>query len=215
MVKNILYFFAFLVPFTLCAQEDSKSTEQKTKSGLLIEHGGYRGSEYTDSMGKQYNLRCNPIFITNDTTVTIHIQIAFAEKYDYPKEYDDEQFQIFPLPEEWAGEKATDSMMNSMFEKLPIHIDNTVLNKTIEPGEKISFAIGIIYPKPAEIWWVVPNELLTHRVGEALPSCVFSKFDWLMDENSSSKNEIMLGLKLHLDGRCRIIPCGQIFYPKY
>lgn len=202
--------------FALYTQEKPKNTEQKkSKSGLLFEHGGYRGSGYTDSLGTNYNFRQNPITITNDTTVPIHIQIAFSKEYDYTKDYDDEQFKVFPLPKEWARERITDSMYNAMHEKLPLYINNPTLNETIEPGEKISLAIGTIYPLPAETWWVVPSELFAYSNGDPPSTCTFPNLDWLMNENLSPNSEIALGLKLHLDERCMIIPCGQISYPEH
>ena len=181
-----------------------------SKSGLLIDHGVYRGSGYTDLLGTNYNLRVNPITITNDSTIPIHVQITFSKEYDYPIAYGDEKFKVIPLPKEWAQNRTTDSMFDSMFEKLPNYIDKPVLNETVEPGEKINLAIGTLYPIPGDNWSVVPNELFAHSDGGIFPTC-----DWLMKEDPSSNPEIALGLKLVFTQSCIIIPCGQISYPEH
>lgn len=189
--------------------EKGENQHLGAKSELLIEHGGYRESGYTDSLGTNYNLRVNPITNTNDRTVPIQVQIAFSKEYDYPKTYGDEQFNIFPLPKGWAADRTTDSQFESLFDELPNYIDKPLLNETLEPGEKLVLAIGTLYPKPGEIWSVVPNELFVHSNGGVFPTC-----DWLMKEDPSSSPEIALGLKLNFVGGCTIIPCGQISYPE-
>ncbi len=201
-----------------CAQRTTKDVLQlekgenqqlEAKSRLLIDHGGYRGSGYTDSLGTNYNLRVNPITITNGRTIPIQVQIAFSKEYDYPSAYGDEQFKVFPLPKEWAADRTTDSQFKILFDKLPNFIDKPSLNETVEPGEKLVLAIGTLYPKPGETWSVVPNELFAHSNGGVFPTC-----DWNMKEDPSSNPEVALGLKLNFVGGCTIIPCGQISYPE-
>lgn len=127
--------------------------------------------------------------------------------------YDDKPFNVFPLPQEWARERTTDGMYKRMFEKLPFYIKNPNFNETIKPGETIALAIGTRYPVPAEKRWVVPNELFVHTNGEIAPTCDFPTFDWQMNQDPQSNTDIALGLKLHMEGRCVIIPCGLISYP--
>lgn len=177
-------------------------------SGLSIEHGGYRGTEYRDSQGTNYNLRYNPILVTNDSTIPIHVQIAFAKEYDYPTGYDNKQFKVFPLPKEWAQDGTTDGMFDQMWQEFEYYLEKPFLNATLEPSENLVFAIGTLYPQPPEVWWVVPNELFATSNDEMFPTC-----DWYLYEDPISNSEIALGLKLHLDQRCIIIPCGQISYP--
>ncbi len=200
-----------------CSQRTSKGEHQikidpnqhvGSKNGLLFEHGGYRGTEYTDSQGTNFNLRYNPILITNDSTIPIHVQIAFAKEYDYPTGYDNKQFKVFPLPIEWAQDGTTDGMFDQMWKEFENVLEKPFLNATLEPSENLVFAIGTLYPLPPEVWWVVPNELFTNSNDEMFPTC-----DWFMNEDPLSNSEIALGLKLHLDERCTIIPCGQISYP--
>ena len=183
---------------------------QKTdllKSGIQIEHGGYRGTGYTDSLGREYNLRNNPITITNDSSVSMHVQIAFQEEYDYTDDMGDEKFRVIPLPKEWAREGTTDSMFEVMWLTFENHLDRPILSDTIEPGERFVFALGTLYPKPAEPWWVVPNELFAHTDLNTYPDC-----NWRMEKDPRSNSEINLGLKLLLGEGCRIIPCGRITY---
>ena len=96
-----------------------------------------------------------------------------------------------------------------MYEKLPNYVDKPLLNETVEPGEKISLAIGTLYPITGDNWSVDLNELFAHSDGGFFPAC-----DWLMKEDPPSNPEIALGLKLVFTQSCIIIPCGQISYPE-
>jgi hypothetical protein len=77
-----------------------------SKSGLLFDKGAKRGSRYIDSLGTDYSLRYVPIFITNDRTIPIHLQLAFSKEYDYSVAYGDGKFKVIPLPKEWAMDGA-------------------------------------------------------------------------------------------------------------
>ncbi len=194
--------------------EDGPSQHPRSSSGLMIEHGGYRGTGYTDSLGANYNLRYSPITITNDNTVPIQVQLEFERDYDYPAGYGDEKFRVFPLPKEWAQDGTTDRMFDRMWEDFENHIDKPFLNETIEPGEQLVFAIGTLYPLPAESWWITPNKLFAHSDGELPPTC-----DWLVKADQSSIPiatgiELELRLKLDHDQSCKLIPCGRISYPE-
>ena len=116
-----------------------------TKSGLKIAYKPTRGQSYTDAQGTSLNLRHIPATITNDSSLSIHIEIAFAEQYNYPPAFDDKQFRIFPMPEIWAmdGIDITDSILR----ELPPYMDNPSLSKTLKPGETWYLAFGTLYPK--------------------------------------------------------------------
>ena len=209
--------FVILLLIGACALPTTKNNQTgqsnttllpaESKSGLIFDHSGYRGTEYTDSLGTEYNLRSNPISITNDTLFPIQVQIDFANEYSYPPAYGEEEFRVFPLPKEWAQDGTTDSMYVSMFEKLPNHISNPSIRKIIKPGEKMILAIGTIYPKPGAKWSVVPNELFAHDGQKNFPAC-----EWHLEKDPSSNSGVAIGLKLVLNQTCLVIPCGQISY---
>ncbi|MDN5204228.1 hypothetical protein QQ008_22745 [Fulvivirgaceae bacterium BMA10] len=185
--------------------ENGPNQHLGSKSGLLIDNGINRGTSYTDSLGTDYNLRYIPITITNDSTIPVHLQIAFSKEYDYPAAYGDEKFRVFLLPKEWAD---TITITNSMFDELKNYIDRPLLNETIEPGEKCVVAIGTLYSRPTNCG-VLPNALFLQNKGDLYHEC-----DGLINQDKSTNSQLALGLKLDLCGRCTLIPCGQISYPE-
>ena len=178
----------------------------RTNSGLQIENGINRGISYTNSEGINYNLRYIPITIVNDTTISIHIQMAFSKEYNYPEPAGNEKFRIIPLPKEWAldGKEVSESMIN----KLPSHIENPVLEETIEAGEKIVLAIGSLYPSPVNTTGVLPRILF-----DQVQSGIFPECDGHTEEHLKLPQFIPLMLKISFGEKCRIIRCGQISYP--
>ncbi len=201
-----------------CSQQTSKSEPQtkkilsqniKTKGGLLIEKGGNRGTEYIDSLGNDYSFRYVPIFITNDSTIRISVQLAFEKEYDYSVDYGDGKFKVIPLPKEWGHNGTTDSMFDKMFEELPTYMNNPVIDQTIEPGEKITLGIGTLMIKPREVSINI-NAPFAHTEEGFLSNC-----EWQMNEDPLSNPEIALGLELVINETCTIIPCGQISYPEH
>lgn len=212
--KIIFGLFIFVV-VSSCFQQTSKNgtqTESEVdhslplKSGLLIENKINRGINYTDPIGADYSIRYIPISITNDSSVSIHVQIAFSKQYNYPAPHSEEQFKLIPLPGEWARDGV--GVSDSMISELPTLIDNPVLAATIAPGEKIVLAIGSIYPLPAKTSGVLPRVLFTQR-----DTTTFAECDWLLEKDRSSNQHIPLGLKVIFGDKCRIIPCGQVTYP--
>ena len=173
------------------------------KSGLLFDKGGKRGSGYIDSLGTDYSLRYIPIFITNDSTIPIHIQIAFLKEYDYSVAYGNVKFKVIPLPKEWAQDGITDNM----YDKLPNYIDKPLINETIKPGENVTIGIGTLVIKPRDISINI-NAPFAHTEKGVFPTC-----DWQMNVDPSSNPKIALGLKLVINEICTIIPCGHISYP--
>ena len=215
--RIILGLLGFLMALIICScsQQPSKGKTQidhdkqypKSNTGLRIDNGINRGISYTDSFGNNYNLRYIPIISTNDSTTSIHLQIAFSKEYDYPTAYGDEQFKVIPLPKEWAldGVEITESMINV----LPQYINQPFFDKTLKPGEKCIMAIGTLYPRPTKGSGILPNTLFTHNKRGDFPAC-----DWFMKKDLPSNSQIALGLKLNFGESCMIIPCGQISYPE-
>lgn len=199
---NINAFIGLLLVMFACS-----GNEQKLRSGLLIENKINRGINYTDALGVDYSLRYIPVTITNDSTLAIHLTIAFSNDYNYPHTYSEEKFRLVPLPMEWAldGVGITESLIN----ELPSYMDNPVMNKTIEPGEKIVFGIGSIYPRPANTTGVLPRILFTQNDTIAFPEC-----NWLMERDQASNQQISLGLKIIFGEKCVIIPSGKISFGK-
>ena len=81
--------------------ENAPNQRLKLNSGLLIHNGQYRGTVYIDSLNNNYNIKYIPITITNDSTISIHLQIAFSKEYDYPIADAGESFKVFPMPKEY------------------------------------------------------------------------------------------------------------------
>ena len=183
---------------------DDLNNQIVPKNCLLIDNGINRGLNYTDSEGTDYSLRYIPITVTNDSTKQIQLQIAFSKEYSYPNP-DTDEFKLIPLPKKWAleGIGVTDSMMD----ELPNYINRPFMNKTIEPGEKIIFAIGSLYPRPAKTTGVLPRKLFVQ-----MDSINYVDCDLLMEVDEISNQQMSLGLKIIFGGRCRIIRCGHFAY---
>ena len=212
-IKTTLIFLIILIFFS-CSQRTSKNNSTKEnvgnlqfefKSGLKIENRTNRGTSYIDSLGKNNNIRNIPITISNDTAVSIKVQIIFSKEYNYPEPHNNEKFKLIPLSKEWAldGIGVTESMIN----ELPSYIEKPQLNKVIEPGEKLVLSIGSVYPNPAKVTGVLPRTLFVQGDLKNFPDC-----DWLMEKNRSSNKRIPLGLKTIFGKKCLIIPCGTISY---
>lgn len=204
MRRNLIFLFVLI--FCACDQYTSKA-EQAIDTGLRIENGINRGVSYTDPQGNDYNLRYIPISITNDSTIPICIELAFAEGYVYSTSNGDENFEIIPLPREWAldGVEITDSMMN----EIANYIQKPMFKEMLEPGEKWLIAIGTLYPRPPKLNGILPNSLFVHHDQEVFPNC-----DWRMKKETSSNARLPLGLQLNFGENCMIIPCGLVAYSK-
>ncbi|NNC50524.1 MAG: hypothetical protein HKO01_08335 [Flaviramulus sp.] len=197
-----------------CIQRPSKNGLQTdnysnqflgAKTGLLIENRINRGINYTDPQGTDYNIRYIPITITNDSTISIQVQITFSKEYNNPYPYNEERFKLIPLPREWALDGA--DISESMIDELPGFIENPVLNETIAPGEQIVFAIGSLYPRPVNSTGVLPRRLFVQGEAEIFEDC-----DWSMEKDRSSNQQIPMGIKIIFGEKCKIIPCGKISY---
>lgn len=191
--------------------ENAPSQQHQSKSGLKIENTPTRGLGFTDTLGTKYGLAYITTTITNDSTIPIHLQIAFSKEYDYPIAYGDEQFKVIPLPKEWAlnGVEITDSIIN----ELPKYIDKPFLNRTLEPRERCVATIGILRPIRTNLCSATPYAILEYSDRGIFPSC-----EWLMSEGRASNPELAIGFKVgfctigEVYESCMIIHCGQISY---
>ena len=187
-------------------QTDNNSDQfLEAKSGLLIENKINRGINYTDPQGIDYSIRYIPISITNDSTISIEVQITFSKEYNYPYPYNEERFKLIPLPREWAMDDT--DISESMTNEIASYIENPVLNKTIKAGEQIVFAIGSLYPRPTNSTGVLPRRLFAQGETE-----IFENSDWSMEKNRSLNQQIPMVIKIIFGEKCTIIPCGHISY---
>ena len=188
-----------------CAPKAEKN-DAPLKSGIRIENGVYRGTTYTDPKGMVYNLRYMPITLVNENTVSIQLEFEFLKQYVYPITQGDQMFRVIPLPTAWALNGV--GITESMFKELPRHIDNPNLEIHLEPGADYRFAIGTLYPRPANFSGVRPMELFTTAKMENRSDC-----PWLINTVPSSHGHSTLALQLTFGENCRLIPCGQILLP--
>ena len=198
---NIRIVLGLLLALSACS-----GNQQTLKSGLLLENRINRGIDYTDPKGTDYSIRYIPITITNDSTISIDVLLAFSKEYNNPYPYSEDKFKLIPLPREWALDGV--DITESMLDELPSYIQNPVLNETISPGEKIVFAIGSLYPRPAKSTGVLPRLLFAHSDTTTFPEC-----DRFMIKEPESNQTIPIGLKIIFGEKCKIIRCGQISYP--
>jgi len=183
---------------------ESINNAQNDSVNLSINNGQYRGTVYTDSVGTIYNLRYMPVTLTNNSTKPIRLQMNFANEYNFPIANIREKFNVFPMPNEWAieGSEITDSMID----ELPKYINTPVLDKTLQPGEKFLFAIGVKYIR-GKTGGVLPNSIFTME-----DKAEFKECDRLKNEDFSSLLIKGLGFKFSVSGSCFIIPCGNYSY---
>jgi hypothetical protein len=187
--------------------ENASTKQVKFNSGLKIENGINRGTNYTDSLGTLYSIRNIPITIMNDTTFPIQVQISFSKEYNYPQAVSSEKFKLIPLPKEWAADHSeiTERMLNIV----PKYIEKPLINEIIEPGEEFILSIGSVYPRPAKIHGVLPRTLFVQNEITNFPEC-----EWLVKKDRRLNKQIPLGLKIVIGEQCLIIPCGSISYLK-
>lgn len=204
MLNNLLFLLICWSALVYWIQKRPNEPGQASHTGLQIENGINRGVNYTDSRGGTYSIRYIPITLTNDTSLSIQLQLKF-ETADYLDTNSREPFNLIPLPERWAmdGVYITDSLLN----EIPKYLQQPSVNKVLKPGEEWLMAIGAIYSRPAKFTGVLPHILFTHTT-----EAVFSECDWGMEEIPSSGAPLALGLRLRLGGNCMIVPVGQMVY---
>jgi hypothetical protein len=224
MIRKLIFLLIVFVSFTQCddgkpehtstnkqAIEDDSEHFHRSKTGLKIEYKPTRGQSYTDESGTKYQLRHIPVMITNDSTISINIQLAFSKEYDYPIAYKDEQFKVFSMSKDWAldGVEITDSTLR----ELPKYIDHPEMHKTIQPGETFMFAIGTLYPNSVN-YGAFPVALFSHDNRTLHHEC-----NQLIDSEKLNISPLVLELLIGFTGgsqaspdSCITISCGQISY---
>lgn len=187
--------------------------QRTSNGGLLIDNGPSHGVNYTDTLGTKYSLRYIPITITNDCTISIHLQIAISNEFDYPVAYGDMKYKVFLFPKELTPDKVTFDTLsyelgnNELRNLLDTGFDSPyILNKTLERHEKCVITIGTLYPNPTNCG-VVPNALFLQNNRGLYHTC-----DSLMNQDKSTDPQLTLGLKLDFCESCILIPCGQVSY---
>ncbi len=203
MMRKLLFLLTCWSALIHCTPQSPNDHRQTWHPGLKIENGINRGVNYTDPLGTPYSIRYIPITITNYTTISLTLRLAFAQEYNYPVDMDTAKFHVIPLPGVWGmdGVEITDSL----FDELPRIMGEPVIDKTLAPGEKCLLAIGTVYPRPAGFSGVLPNTLFT-----AVDQHTSSGCDWLVKEKQSPNAQLPLRLKLKFGKDCRIIPAGYI-----
>jgi hypothetical protein len=203
---------------TFCVQRTPKSKHMnehvddkrvKFKSGLTIENGINRGTGYTDSLGTDYNIRYIPITITNDSTISVQLQINFSKEYSNPLASSNHDFNIISMEREWAvnGGKITDSM----FIELIADIKYPLVKKILKPGEEFLLGIGTRYHRATGYVAPLPEVLFVQGDRDSFQLCDSLLFGERIESN------VALGLKLifnrgQSNERCAIVPCGHISY---
>ena len=225
-ISTILCLLIILITCS-CTEQTSKAEQQnqdttdqhlKPNTGLKIEYKQTRGIRdrvpYRDSLGAKYSLRYIPTTLTNDSTIPIHVEIAFAKEYDYPIAYDDAQFKVIPMPQEWALD-GEDWNLDSLLKELPKQVDRPFLNKTLEPGEECLLAIGTVFPRSAT-YGVFPMAVFPQNKRAFHEFC-----DSLVIPDKSMQSHVVLELNLGFTSgsqaspeSCTIIPWAQISYPE-
>ncbi|MDQ3046602.1 MAG: hypothetical protein M3R27_03570 [Bacteroidota bacterium] len=129
-------YFRLLIFFLYGCSDNSDRSESKsghTQFGLYIENGPRQGFQYFDSAKTEYNYRYNTFTITNDTTVSIQLEIGFSEidvkDIGYSK--------VFLLQRQLTPSEGLKRFLDLDTDK-PEH-----LNKTLKPTEKCVFTFGV------------------------------------------------------------------------
>lgn len=206
----VLFFYSCIQNTVTGTRQIEESTNQQSELnlGLRIENGINRGLAFTDSLGDKYAITYIPTTVINDSTFPINFQLDLLEEYNYPQASSDEKYKLIILPKEWAldGVGITENMM----EKLLTYLDNHSLNETIEPNQKITFAIATYRPAPSKKSVPIPNSLFSQNDVELYKEC-----DIFVD-TASAVSTIPLWLKLIVDINtdspwCILIHCGYSY----
>ena len=203
MIRNLLFSLVFLISFTQCDQEKSKSSESISKTGLLIEYGPNLGASFKDSLGVKYFYVHSTAIITNDTTIPIHLQFALANEYEFPTFCGDEKYKVFLLPEELTPDTATiyNNIVNGQHDFLNTPLDSLhVFNKTLNTGDYCVVTIGVLTTQPTNCA-AVPRAIFSHNTKELYEVC-----DRQINRAIQTDPQLEIGVKLEYYNQRKFIP---------
>lgn len=209
-LSGVMLTSSFIPPI---AQNQSPDAQLGRIAGLSLTNQPVRGMGYTDSLGNKYGLRHIPTYITNDSMVPIHVEIAFARSYNTPEAFGEKKFKVFPLPKEWARDGLGPS--DTMLTEMPKYIAHPIMSKTIAPGERFVLGLGILTPYPAE-YGVFPIAVIPNENEKYYGECV----DLIEPEQLPDGQKVFQlcigfasGSQAYPDGRTTIV-AGRISYPE-
>ncbi|MCW3072844.1 MAG: hypothetical protein JWO44_2734 [Bacteroidetes bacterium] len=163
--------------------------------------------------------------ITNDSTIPMHIEIAFSKEFYHPTPPNGQRFRVFLLPETIIGvgqlsKGSPHIAIDPAFAKNIIVDDNQelrncldtplTLNKTINPKEECIVNIGFLIEDKFDSFNPIPFALFAKDDRHYFASIPDSAINQVI----SVKNQLPLLLGLgnwHKKDYC-IIPCGQISF---
>jgi hypothetical protein len=161
--------------------------------------------------------------IANDSTIPIHIKIAFSKEFYHPTPPDGQRFRVFLLPETiidvgQLSKGSTHITIDPAFAKNIIVDDNQelrncldtplTLNKTINPKEECIVNIGFLVENKLDFFNPIPFELFAKGDKYHFSSIP----DSAINQAISVKNKLPLLLGLGNWQEYCIIPCGQISF---
>jgi hypothetical protein len=188
-IRYIFRLFIFISLYGCFDNSISRlSKKAQTQFGLFIENGPRQGFQYFDATKTEYNYRYNTITLTNDTTVSIQLEIGFFEK-DL-KEITNSK--VFLLPRQLTPNKQhfDSSISDGLKRFLDFDTDKQeYLNKTLKPTQKCVLTFGVLtdikYDDPTTPF---ETKLLTSKEISSTISCRLKLNDTL------------------------VIPCGHLTY---
>ncbi len=174
---------------------------------ISIENGPRQGFQYYDSKGTEYNYRYITTTITNDSLVSIRLQISFSKEYNYLRSNNILKSKVFLLPRKLTPEQQ--HFENTMSKELKQFLDREVnipvsLDKIINPNERLVVTFGVLteikYGEFMFMELISSNKPFHLNRNDSLENLVYSP------ENSQT---FYLALDLV---NSFLIPCGQISF---
>ena len=182
-------------------------------SGVKIKNGIGRGVSFIDSLGTEYGHGHLTNTITNDSTISMNLQLELSAEYHFPAPYDNRKYKVIIWPQELTSDDVTapDSISNELRNFLAYGTDSTyTLNISLEPQEKYTLTFGTLQQYPTNCY-VSPNMLFIQNDVDNSSRCRN-----LIAPNLSTNPPTVLRLRLDFPNvGCTIIPLGQISFGKH
>ena len=148
----------------------------------------------------------------NDTTVTINLDLNFANDYNYPEEYDHAEFKVILFSTEWSQDGV--AISEDWIKDIPTYMDQAYAQISLMPKSVHKFTIGILRPVRSDLCSAIPYAIMEHNEFIQHPDCTRAS----TREDQVSQSSLALGLKVgfctiggNYEG-CILLPCGQISY---